>query len=186
MNIQLPTHMDKAAFLAWGQRREERCELVGGRVVMMVNTSRAHGIIVMNLASLLRAQLVPTQWTVFAEFGLDAGPATLRYPDILVDRAGGAPGDYTASAPVLAAEVLSPSTAAIDLGDKASEYLQIPSLAAYLVFAQDEAKAWVWVRGERGFPPGPDVTAGEDQIVRVAALGLTLPLATVYSGLAMK
>lgn len=185
MNVQLPTHMEKPAFLAWLDRREERYELVRGRVVMMVNATRAHGIIVMNLASLLRAQLDLRQWTVIAEFGLDAGPRTLRFPDIVVDRAGGAATDLTATAPVLAAEVLSPSTAAIDLGDKAAEYLQLPSLFAYLVLAQDEAKAWLWLRGEYGFPAGPEVIVGEDEIIRVAALGLDLPLKDIYAGLAM-
>jgi Uma2 family endonuclease len=184
MNVQLPTQMDKPAFLAWLDRCDERYELVGGRVVMMVRASRGHSIIVLNLALLLCTQLDPRQWMVLAEFGLDAGPRTLRFPDIVVDRAGGAPGDYTATAPVLAAEVLSPSTAAIDLGDKAAEYLQSPSLAAYLVFAQDEVKAWIWMRGEKGFPPGPDVIVGEDKSISIAALGLDLPLKGIYSGLA--
>jgi Uma2 family endonuclease len=183
MNIQLPTHMDKLAFLDWLDQREERYELVGGRVVMMVRASRAHGMIIMNLATLLRTRLDARQWTVISEFGLDAGPRTLRFPDVLVDRAGGAPGDLTATAPVFAAEVLSPSTAAIDLGDKAAEYLRLPTLAAYLVLAQDEIKAWLWQRGEGGFPPGPAVIAGHDQVVRIASPALDLPLATLYTGL---
>jgi Uma2 family endonuclease len=183
MNIQLPTHMDKPAFLDWLDQREERYELVGGRVIMMVGASRAHGVIVLNLASSLLAQLDRRQWTVIAEFGLDAGPRTLRFPDVIVDRAGGAPRDLTAAAPVFAAEVLSPSTAAIDLGDKAAEYLRLPTLTAYLVLAQDEAKAWLWQRGESGFPPGPAVIAGHDQIVHISALGVELPLAQLYAGL---
>ena len=106
----------------------------------------------------------------------------MRFPDIIVDRAGGAAGDLTAMAPALAAEVLSPS-AAIDLGDKAAEYLQLPSLSAYLVFAQDEPKAWTWIHGREGFPAGPDVTTGAGQTIRIAALGLDLPLAEIYVGL---
>jgi Uma2 family endonuclease len=183
MNIQLPTHMDKPAFLDWLDQREERFELVGGRVVMMVRASRAHGTIISNLIINLHGQLDRRQWTVISEFGLDAGPRTLRFPDVVVDRAGGAPGDYTATAPIFAAEVLSPSTASIDLGDKAAEYLRLPTLAAYLVLAQDEAKAWLWQRGDAGFPPGPSVIIGLDQVVDVAALGLRLPLATVYADL---
>lgn len=185
MNIQLPTQMDKPAFLDWLDHAEGRYELVGGRAVMMVHTTRAHGVIVMNLVSMLRAQLDQRQWAVFAKFGLDSGPNTLRFPDILVDRAGGAPGDYTATSPVLAVEVLSPSTTAIDLGDKAAEYLQLPGLAAYLVFAQDDVKGWAWIRGEQGFPPGPDVVLGAGSSVHIAALGLDLPLAGVYDGLSM-
>lgn len=174
--------MDKPAFLAWIQEREGRYELTGGRVVMMPGASRGHGIIVMNLAALMRAQLDPANWTVIAEFGLESGPETLRYPDIVVDRAGGALADYTAVAPVLLAEVLSPSSEAIDLGDKASEYLQLPSLNAYLVFAQDAHKAWVWVRGTEGFPT-PTLVVGLDKVIRVAALNLTLPLGAVYAGI---
>src|SRR5712691_6375919 len=124
MNVQLPVHIDKSAFLAWVQGREERYELAEGRVVMMVGASRAHGLIVSNLVAILHGQLDPEQWTVIADFGLDAGPKTLRYPDVVVDRAGGSAGDTTATAPTLLAEVLSPSTADVDLGDKAAEYLQ--------------------------------------------------------------
>lgn len=183
MNIQLPVHMDKAAFLAWAEGQEGNYELVEGRVVMMVRTTRAHGLIVMNLALLLRAQLDPRQWAVIAEFGLDAGPSTLRFPDIVVDRAGGAQADYTATAPALLVEVLSPSTARFDLGDKAAEYLRIPGLAAYLVLAQDERKAWCWIRGTDGFPPGPAVIDDESAIIDITALGLKLPMPEIYAGL---
>jgi Uma2 family endonuclease len=152
---------------------------------MMVGASRAHGLIVRNLVLLLHGQLDPRQWAVIAEFGLDAGPATLRYPDIVVDRAGGAAGDHVATAPVLVAEVLSPSTAAIDLGDKAAEYLRLPSLLAYLVFSQGEQKAYVWTREVGAFGPAPTVIAGPDQIVRITTLDLALPLVDVYAGITL-
>ena len=183
MNVRPNLPMSKAAFIEWSAAEEERCELVAGRVVMMPRPSRAHGMIVMNLAFLLRTKLDPKQWDVIAEFGLDAGPETLRYPDIVVDRAGGSGKSYTASAPALLAEVLSPSSAEIDLGDKAAEYLQIPSLLAYMVFSQDEAKAWVWTRASTHFTPGPVVISGADAIVRIAALELELPMADIYAGI---
>jgi Uma2 family endonuclease len=182
MNVLLPVHIDKPAFLAWVQGREERYELAEGRVVMMVGATRAHGVIVSNLIVLLHAQLDPQQWTVIADFGLDAGPTTLRYPDVVVDRAGGSVGDYVASAPVLVTEVLSPSTAEIDLGDKAAEYLRLPNLFAYLVFAQSGFKAYIWAREGNGFPPAPSVIVGRDKIIRIAALNLALPLGAVYAG----
>ncbi len=183
MNVHLPTHMDKAAFLAWADGREERFELVKGRVVMMPGVSRRHGLIVGNLYVALRSQLDPQRWQVIAEFGLDAEPETLRYPDILVDAIGGGGKDYTATSPALVVEVLSPSTASIDLGDKAAEYLKLPTVRAYLVFSQDEPKAWVWLRGADGFAPGPQVVSGEEHAVRIEDLGIDLPLAKVYAGL---
>jgi Uma2 family endonuclease len=87
-----------------------------------------------------------------------------------------------ATAPVLLAEVLSPSTAEIDLGDEAAEYLQLPSLLAYLVFAQSGHKAHVWVRKADSFPPAPSVIMGRDKIIRIAALNLAVPLGAVYAG----
>lgn len=184
MNVQLPLHIDKAAFLAWVQGREGRYELDGGRVVMMVGASRNHGIIVGNLFALIREQLDPGRWTIIQDFGLDAGPETLRYPDIVVDQRGGRGGDFTATSPVLLAEVLSPSTAEIDLGDKAAEYLQLPTLSAYLVLAQAEPKAWVRVRGDHGFPPKPTIVTGLDKVIHVASLHLALPLGAIYAGVA--
>jgi Uma2 family endonuclease len=186
MNIQPNLRMDKAAFIAWMAANEGRYELAGGRVVMMPGVSRAHGMLVMNTASLLRDRLDRTQWSVIAEFGLDAGPETLRYPDILVDRAGGDAKDYTATAPVLLVEVLSPSTAATDLGDKAAEYLQVPSLLAYIVLSQDEPKAWVWARATAEFAPGPAVIAETDAMIHIAALQLELPLREIYAGVAAR
>ncbi len=105
---------------------------------------------------------------------------SIRYPDIIVDIAGEASKDLTATSPVFIAEVLSPTSERVDLGDKASEYLRLSSLAAYLVFAQDAIKAWVWVRGPEGFFSGPKLFEGEDAVVRLEALGVDLPLAEVY------
>ncbi len=181
MNIQLPRHIDKSAFLAWVQSQEGRYELAEGRVVMMVGASRNHAIIVANLQALIRAQLNRREWAVVADFGLDTGPKTLRYPDVMVDRKGGRGGDSTAIAPALLVEILSPTTATYDLGDKAAEYLRLASLSAYVVFAQDEPKAWMWVRGDAGFPLGPEVVTGDAATVRIPALGVVLPFSEVYA-----
>ncbi|HEU5018256.1 MAG TPA: Uma2 family endonuclease [Pseudolabrys sp.] len=183
MNAHLPTHMDKSTFLAWMQAREGHYELVRGRVVMLLGFSRRHGLIVGNIYLLLRNQLDPGHWQVITEFGLDSEPETLRYPDIVVDAVGGGGKDYTATSPVLVAEVLSPSMAEIDLGDKAAQYLQMTSLRAYLVLGQDEPKAWAWLRGHGGFAPGPQVVEGPDQAIRINDLGLELALSAIYAGL---
>jgi len=178
MNVQLPMRLDKRAFLAWVEGREERYELADGRVVMMTGASRTHGLLVLNIAMLLRNQLDPA--TVIADFGLDAGPRTLRYPDIMVDRTG---GDYTTSAPILLIEVLSPSTEALDLGDKAAEYLLLPNLAAYIVISQTETKAWARLRDGGGFPAGPTVIAGPNSVIEIPALSVELPFAEIYRGI---
>jgi Uma2 family endonuclease len=97
-----------------------------------------------------------------------------------VDVSSGTLGDLTATAPVLIAEITSPSSATFDLGDKSAEYLRLASLAAYLVLAQDEPKAWVWIRGEAGFSPGPAVLDGRETMISIAPLAIELPLAEIY------
>jgi len=67
-----------------------------------------------------------------------------------------------------------------DLGDKAAENFHLASLLAYLVLSQDEAKAWVWLRGEAGFTAGAEVVAGHDRVIRIPALTVELPLAEIY------
>jgi len=185
MNVQLPRHMDKAAFLAWAESREERHELVRGFVVMMTGGSRAHWQIAGNLFRALDNRIDRDRWIVFQEFGVDLGPTTIRFPDIIVDVAGGPSKDLTATSPVLIAEVLSPSSERTDLGDKASEYLQLPSLSTYLVLAQDEVRAWLWTRETNGFSGGPTVHGSNESILSLPTLGISLSLAEIYDRVRM-
>jgi Uma2 family endonuclease len=180
MTIQLPPHLDKPAFLAWADGREGRYELVQGRVVMTTGAPLVHAAIVANLAALIHGQLDPEQWTALMGIGVDSGPQTLRSPDIVVDRAGGAGADCVATVPVVLVEVLTRSTVETDLGDKVAAYLALPTLAAYLVFAEGSAKCWAWVRREPGLPSAPNLIVGLDKIIRLKMPSLEFPLAAVY------
>src|SRR5256714_1771728 len=182
MNVQLPLHMDKSAFLAWVQEREGRYELADGRVVMVVGGTLAHAILARRLIVLLDSKLDAEKWTLVADFGVDVGPDAVRYPDVVVAPSGGRAKDLTANAPVLIVEIISPSSAVLDLPEKALEYLQLPSLLAYIVLSQDEPKTWVWVRGDAGFPAGPAIVAGADKVIGIPALSVELPLSEIYRG----
>jgi Uma2 family endonuclease len=184
MNVQSLLQMDNATFLEWVQGREERYELAGGRVMMMTGGTMRHGLTVGNMFELLRARLDRKQWIVLTDFGIDVRPGTIRYADVVVDHHGAKGDALTAKAPVLVVEVLSPSTMKIDLGDRAADYLQLPSLATYLTFAQDEVKAWAYNRGgETQFPSGPQVYADADASIGIPALNIELPLADIYAGI---
>jgi Uma2 family endonuclease len=185
MNVQPHPRMGKSEFLRWVRAREGRYELAGSRVVMMTGGSRGHAIIVRQLARALEMRLDPSRWTVLtSDFGIDLGPSTVRYPDVLVDVAGGQFRDLIATAPAIIAEVVSPSSEKADLGAKAEEYVRLPSLAAYLVLAQDAPKTRAWPRGARGFARKPKVIAGLDAAIEIPALGVDLPLAEIYAGFA--
>jgi Uma2 family endonuclease len=92
-------------------------------------------------------------------------------------------GDHMTREPVLTIEVLSPSTAELDLGDKAAEYLRVPSLLAYLVFTREAPKAFVWMRGADGFASGPQVVVGSDKSLRLESLNVSLPFGEIYAGI---
>jgi len=179
MNVQVPASMDSTAFLAWAGR-EGRYELAHGRVIMMNGGSLGHALVVGSLSSALDRRRASTGWiTLTSDLAVRIGAGTVRYPDILVDMAGGNLSDLVARTPVLIAEMLSPSSVATDLGDKAAEYLRIDSVLAYLALSHDEPKAWVWVKDESEFI-GPKVVAGEEAIIRVTPLSIELPLAEIY------
>ncbi len=186
MNIQLTAPMTKTAFLDWVQGRDQRYELDRGRLVMMTGGSRAHWQITANLFKALDARIDLEKWSVLPEFGVDVNAETIRYPDIVIDRAGEGAKDLTATAPVLIAEVLSPGSERVDLGDKAAEFLPLQTLRAYLVLAQDERKVWSWVRMPEGFAPGPAVTTGEEAAIRIEPLGIALPFAEIYARVALQ
>jgi Uma2 family endonuclease len=183
MNIQPDLHMGKSEFLTWVQAREGRYELAGSRVVMMTGGSRGHATIVRQLARALEKRLDAHRWVVLtSDFGVDVGPSTVRYPDVVVDVAGGGFRDLTATAPAIIAEVISPSSEKEDLGPKADEYLGLPSLSAYLVLAQDAQKTRVWLYGSRGFSQKPKVVKGLGAIIEIEPLGIVLPLKEIYAG----
>ena len=70
------------------------------------------------------ARLDPDKWAVLPEFSVDLEPESVRFPDVIVDIAGQTAKDLTATGPALIAEILSPASERVDLGDKAAEYLR--------------------------------------------------------------
>jgi hypothetical protein len=81
--------------------------------------------------------------------------------------------------------VLSPSTQELDLNAKPPEHMSLASLEAYIVASQDAPRCWVWLRGpDRQFPELPaELQGGFDQMIDVAAFGLSVPVADIYRGI---
>jgi Uma2 family endonuclease len=152
---------------------------------MMVGGSKTHALIASQLMRALWARIDVKKWVVLgSDLAVDVGPDSLRYPDAIVDSIGGQRA-LVATGPVLIAEVLSPSSATLDLGDKAAEYLRLPTLAAYLVLSQDGVKVWVYLKGSNQLP-GPQVISGAGAAISIAALRIDLPLAEIYAGVEFK
>lgn len=181
MNRPMFPRMSIETFEAWADRQDGRYELVRGRPMMMNQTTRYHSRITTNiLASLLKAVDLSLYDIVAGDFALQTGEDTLRLADIMVTPAEGSGKDRRTETAVLLVEILSPSTATDDFGDKQREYLALSSLEAYLIVAQDTVCVWAWIRGEGGFPPKPEIIEARDGTIPLPALGLTLTVEAMY------
>ncbi|MBC8129514.1 MAG: Uma2 family endonuclease [Rhizobiaceae bacterium] len=171
-------------FLRWNEGREGKREFVDGRVTeMMVGVSRHHITLASRLSILVGGRLPGDVYTFgSADFAVRTSRG-IRYPDFFVDHAPTATNDLAVQNAVLLAEILSPSSLALDFGPKAVEYMAIPSLRHYLVLSQDEPRVWLWDRGEGGFAE-PAMIDGADRTVTLSAFDLTLSLADLYRGIA--
>lgn len=187
MNIQHrpPKTWTADEFLRWGQDQEGKFELVEGRIVdVMIRVTRNHARLATNLTVALRIRLDTGVYDVgSADFGVRTSDHGVRCPDVFVDRFTGGEGtDLAARAPVLLAEVLSPSSLARDFGPKALEYIALPTLAHYLVLSPDEPRVWLWSRNGEGAFGEPALIEGAAETLDLAGLGLALPLADLYRG----
>jgi Uma2 family endonuclease len=83
--------------------------------------------------------------------------------------------------PVLIVEVLSESTAAYDRGKKFEHYQAIPTLAEYVLVAQDRPWCEVFLRQPGGswrYTP----VEGLGAVLALDSVGVQVPLAEIYSG----
>jgi Uma2 family endonuclease len=180
-----PPRMSIEAFEAWAERQDGRYELVRGHPVMMNQTTWNHSYITTNLVMVLGNALDHDLYHVaIGDFGLQTGEDTIRLADIMVTPNNKSGKDRRTEEAVLLIEILSPSTANDDFGDKQREYLALSSLQAYLIVAQDKVCAWLWLRGEDGFPEKPEVIEDLDATLTIAALDITLTLRAIYRGVA--
>jgi Uma2 family endonuclease len=175
--------MTADAFLAWAEGREGRFEFARGRIMMMVGATRNHANLSAGWLTHLTARLDPARWSVSsAELAVRIGDS-VRYPDVLVEPAGGDGAALYTDQPALIVEVLSPASLALDFTTKAREYTQLPSLRLYVVASADEPRLWLWRRGADGaFPLDPEELAGRDAVLALPELGTELALAEAYRG----
>ncbi|MEM1378438.1 MAG: Uma2 family endonuclease [Pseudomonadota bacterium] len=187
MNLHDPLPKTPDEFLRWNAYREGKREFVKGRVVeMMINTTRNHAMVSARLLNFIFNALgrdAVDYVVTSADFGLQTDD-DIRYPDVLVERAGGAGEALATSEPIVVAEVLSKSTAHIDFGEKAIEYLKIESLRHYLVLAQDEPTVWLWSRDAEGKFGEPQIISDAEAEIDLSGLGISISVADIFRGIA--
>jgi Uma2 family endonuclease len=145
----------EAEYLAFERESELKHEYAAGTVRAMTGASWSHNVICVNISTSLNVQLAQTDCRVTSgDMRLHIAAAhTYRYPDVMVvcdkPQFVGERVDTIAN-PLVVIEVLSASTELIDRNTKLDEYLQIPSLQAYLLVAQQTAKVERYLRQASG------------------------------------
>jgi Uma2 family endonuclease len=187
MTAHAMMYVDKATFFRFIQTADEahRYEWVRGWIMQQqAGGTYGHVKIGTRFVTALANRLDPAVWGVSGpDRGIDTG-GTVRYADVVVEREGADAKSLATTAPVVIVEVLSPSSEERDLGAKPAEYLDLPSLEAYIVASQDEPACYVWVRdGSRQFAAAPAQVRGREMTIDIPALSLSIPLADIYRGI---
>ncbi|MBA3531147.1 MAG: Uma2 family endonuclease [Ardenticatenales bacterium] len=178
------SYMPADTYLALERRAETKSEWIDGETVAMVGASREHNLIVANILGELRQQLKGRPCEVYpSDMRVKVPQSKLyTYPDVVV--VCGEPQFEDAHVdtllnPTLLVEVLSDSTESYDRGKKFGYYRTLPSLAEYLLIAQDDYKIEHYVRQPDGKWLLSDAQSLDDTVT-LAAVPATLSLREVY------
>ncbi len=164
--------------------RDEKWELIGGRVVKMMTGARwEHNYIIQNVSGALRDRLrasgsscrTLTESFRLKESDLDSS----LLPDVIVYCGALAPGASSLSRPTVLVEVLSDGSVGRDRVEKWRIYQKLPSLQHYVLIERDKPVIEVFDRaGEAWFQQR--LIEGLDATLDLSALDLTIPLAEIY------
>lgn len=176
-----PTPPDLNALeAATGQRHE----FYNGRPVAMAGGTLRHNAITGNIFAMLLGKLRGQPCRPYvADVRLQVQKADAQfYPDVLVlcgEQNRTADGRVATDDATVVVEVLSPGTASIDRSVKMRAYRTLPSLAAYVLVAQDDRQVEVYV-------PGGDIgwtliAYRPGELARVPGIDVDLAVDEVYA-----
>ncbi len=164
--------------------RDEKWELIGGRVVKMMTGARwEHNFIVTNLAFGLQSRLRDSGSlcrTLTESFRLkEATIKSSLLPDIIVHCGPLPPGATSLSTPTILVEVMSDGSIGRDRVEKWHVYQKLPTLQHYVLVERDEPVIEVFDRaGEAWFKHR--MIEGLDAVLDLSALAISIPLAEIY------
>ncbi len=164
--------------------RDEKWELIGGRVVKMKTAARwEHHFIIQNLNLRISSGLLDKRPScrVFTEtFRLtERAERSSVLPDLIVRCGSMTPGATSLNDPVVLVEVLSDGSIGRDRVEKWRFYQKLASLQHYVLVERDKPIIETFDRaGEAWFQQR--LIEGLDQVLELSALDLAIPLAEIY------
>ena len=181
--------LDEREYLEREMVAAERREFVHGVAYAMAGAGERHNRMALNLAVQLRMAARGTPCGVYvSDMKLRiAGAHAYYYPDVMASCEPAAPDAVFKEAPCFVAEVLSPSTAAIDTREKLHAYRGIEALRYYLVADSERVSVAYYLRGDDGAWLAASLDPGERLEIECGPLRAALTLAAIYedTGLAV-
>jgi Uma2 family endonuclease len=176
--------MTEEEYLVFEEMSQDKHEYANGYIYAMSGGTSNHSAIASSTLGALIAQLRGSGCRVYnSDLKIHIATTTsYRYPDVSVicgDPVYARGRKDLVTNPVLLVEVLSSSTAIIDLHQKLEEYLKIESLHAYLIISQDEAKIARYMKDDSGRWMY-DYVMGLEAEIALPSLNCTLALSDVY------
>lgn len=161
------------------QYPEQKFELANGQIIAMAGASGNHATICMNFANQIYNHFdrndSPCQ-VYQSDIRLKINENTIRYPDVLVDCGGTIYMEATNV--VLTAEVLSKSTAYIDLRQKIDEYKSLASMQEIVMI--DQYNVWVQLYRKVGESWAVQTFTDMSDVVNFNSIDLTLSVDKLY------
>lgn len=165
-------------FLDWEDGTDTRYELVDGQPVAMASGTPEHGELIARLSRLLGNRLDEPCRVVNATALRNAERAWHSYiPDVIVTCQPRQRGQKSIEAPRLIVEVLSPSTASNDHGDKFDFYRAIPTVEEILFVASTTQRIEAWRRVDGEWHAQ---LLGKGAVLHLAVSDTPIPLDEVY------
>lgn len=178
----LKPRMTPEDYLEWEAAQLERHDFVDGEVYAMAGADERHVTASGNVYMALRQHLAGTPCRTFmADMKLrPAQQGNFFYPDVMVTCAEADRADpLVKREPVLIVEVLSPSTAAYDRGNKFAHYRGIAALKEVVFIDLDSRRIDVMRRGPDGLFVLHPFERGDD--VRLDSVDLTMTAEQIFA-----
>ncbi|WP_161977286.1 Uma2 family endonuclease [Dictyobacter kobayashii] len=161
---------------------DARYEYLDGEVRMLAGESTYHSALISRLGAMLGNALENSScWTYNSDMRLVLSESYYVYPDLSVSCDE---NDHTLDNsilhPCIVVDVLSPSTEAIDTGEKLRAYLEHPTIQEYVIV--DSLSIWIEVyhREEDGWKFR---TYGPNSMVKLEHLKIQFSVDTLYRGM---
>ena len=177
------TYLTPEEYLTWERKQPFKNEYHNRQIVAMSGASRSHNRITVDVVTQLNNQLMDGECEVFAGEMRVRTSHTISYfyPDIIVVCGEPFFEDDTFDTllnPVLVIEVLSPSTAAYDRGEKFEHYKQLASLQEYLLISQDRVRVEHYCRRETQW--NRNAFQRLEDTLPLTSIECEVPLRTIY------